>query len=115
DEGAIDRLENFALARGWRGEVWLKPVKLANEPELEGGLEKLRRKLVPPFSQFAEALNAVQRQPNGVEFAAAIRELWDELRVAETLQKWSEAAASAKGDSRDSVVQAEIHLQTWRE
>ena len=25
-------MENFALARGWRGEVWLSPVKLANEP-----------------------------------------------------------------------------------
>jgi len=115
DEGAIDRLENFALARGWRGDVWLKTVELPTEPDLAESIEKLRRKMVSPFVQFAAALDAVQRQPNGGELAGAVRELWDELGVAKTLRKWSEAAASARGISRDSAVQAEIHLQTWRE
>ncbi len=115
DEAMIDRLENAALARGWRGNVWLKPLRLPNEPDLEKRLEQIRQQIVSPFNRMAESLEAVQRQPTGVELAAAIRALWQELGVEEKLQEWSEAAASSKGDSRDSFVQAEIHAQTWQE
>ena len=112
DQEAIDRLENEALARGWRGPVWLHP--LSQEPE-DKGFEQFRSQVVPPFSRFADRLVLVQRQPTGEELAGALRALWEELGVAETLQDWSQAAASAKGDSRDFIVQSEIHLQTWAE
>ena len=123
EEGMIDHLENAALARGWRGNVWLNPLKLDKEPELEQRLEQLRQQVVPPFVHFSEALNAVQRQPTGVQLAAAIRHLWDELRVAETLQHWQEAAGRSSElrvpgsgfNSRDSVAEAEIHSQAWQE
>ncbi len=33
-EADVDRLENEALARGWQGPVWQKPIVLEREPEL---------------------------------------------------------------------------------
>ncbi len=115
DEATIDGLENEALARGWRGHVWLNPLTLPREPELAARLEALRQIIVPPFSRLAETLSAVHRRPTGVELAAAIRALWQELRVFDTLEQWSDAAAAARTDARDSILQSEIHLAAWQE
>jgi len=114
NQGLIDLLENIALARGWSGSVWLAPLKLPGELELQR-LEKLRSAAVRPFGRFADSMAAVRRQPTGIELASAIRQLWKELRVEETLEKWSEAAAAAQADCRDSLLQTEVHSQTWRE
>jgi ATP-dependent helicase/nuclease subunit B len=88
-EADIDRLENEALARGWRGQIWLKPISVPNEPELEPWLEDVRRKIVPPFNRLAVTLAGHNGKPNGPQLAAALRELWEVLRVAETLEQWS--------------------------
>src|SRR5207244_4082417 len=76
--------------------------------------EPLSHHPLAELTRYAEPLNTTQRQPTGTELAASIRGLWDELGVAETIQKWSEATTSqtpAGTSSRDSVVQAEIHAQ----
>ncbi|HEY9509681.1 MAG TPA: hypothetical protein VIV82_07450, partial [Verrucomicrobiae bacterium] len=68
DESAIDRLENEALAHGWRGEsFWLQPIHLPALPEsFTRALESLREQLTVPFLRFADSLAASQRRPNGV-------------------------------------------------
>ena len=58
DEAALDRLENEALARGWRGTVWLGPLPSAGHEQFAAWLERLRLRVVPPFQHFAEALTA---------------------------------------------------------
>src|SRR5437867_217789 len=50
-EEDLDEPENEALARGWKGSAWKRPLKIANEEHLEKRLERLRRKIVPPFQQ----------------------------------------------------------------
>jgi ATP-dependent helicase/nuclease subunit B len=42
DEAEVDRLENEALARGWHGAKWREPVQIADNPELEKVLDRLR-------------------------------------------------------------------------
>lgn len=95
-ETEIDRLENEALARGWRGAKWRSPLVLP-EPEVELGaaLERLRRKVLPPFEALAEVFVAYQHRPTGGQLVAALRDFWRLSRAEETLAEWSQAAAEA--------------------
>ncbi len=104
DEDAIDELENEALARGWEGKVWSGPLAIANDSGRAGRLEALRSQIVPPFLGFAAALAENSLAPNGVQVAAALRELWDGLNVAETLARWREAAP-AQGSIHPAVLE----------
>ena len=115
DEGLIDRLENAALAHGWRGNTWLNPLKIPGEEELERRLEELRQQAMGPFSRLADVLAATQRQPTGPELAEALRGFWRDLRVEETLQSWSKAAAAARGEAREPAALPVIHAQAWEE
>ncbi|MBI4660708.1 MAG: PD-(D/E)XK nuclease family protein [Verrucomicrobia bacterium] len=56
DEAEIDRLENEALARGWRGSLWSQPILIVGAEESSAWLERLRQKIVPPFHQLSKAL-----------------------------------------------------------
>ncbi len=85
----IDRLENEALARGWTGSMWQKPIVIAGDPELTRWVESLRQKIVPPFSRLELAMAQTHNKPNGSQLAAAMREFWRSLKVDETLQEWS--------------------------
>lgn len=113
DAAAVDELENTALARGWHGSIWQAPLQIPHRPEQEQRLERLRRKVAPPFSRFADALNAVVRQPTGVELAAALRTLWRDLEVPETLAAWSEAADRLATGEGGAMHQAQIHRAAW--
>ena len=108
-EADIDRLENEALARGLRGTVWLKPISLPNEPELEPWLETLRRKIVPPFNRLAVTLAGHNGKPNGPQLAAALRELWEVLRVDETLEHWS------SGENQPIHLTVREQMSAWLE
>jgi ATP-dependent helicase/nuclease subunit B len=88
-EVEIDRLENEALARGWKGAAWLKPISIADEPQLTAELERLCKKIVPPFEKLALGLQRHGNKPTGAQLAETLRELWRALGVAETLQAWS--------------------------
>jgi ATP-dependent helicase/nuclease subunit B len=86
DEEAIDRLENEALARGWRGAAWTTPFP--NEDGKMDAAERLRQQWVGPFLQFRENLsNGGQFRPTGAQVAGALRELWRQLRVENSLAK----------------------------
>jgi ATP-dependent helicase/nuclease subunit B len=81
-ETDIDRLENTALKFGWRGKKWREPLP-------DEFAERLRQKILPPFEHFSAQLGRNQFQPTGAQLAATLRDLWDELGVERTLEKWS--------------------------
>jgi ATP-dependent helicase/nuclease subunit B len=93
-ETEIDRLENEALARGWRGNKWRDPIQITDHPALAEWAEALRREVVPPFLHLARQLTAHQSRPTGGRLAAALRQFWQSLRVDDTLELWSAAAVS---------------------
>lgn len=97
-ETAIDGLENAALQFGWQGKKWREAL---SQPEWE----KLRQVIVPPFDQFATALEKVDFRPSGKQLAAVIRTLWDRLKVEKILQQWSEEKAA--------LLPVNIHTTVW--
>lgn len=101
-EADIDRLENEALARGWKGAAWQQPLVIADDPTLAAELERLRQKIIPPFNKLAVNLG---HQPTGDQLAAALREFWSVLKVADTLEKWS----AREGEPNP------IHLTVWEQ
>ena len=92
DEPEIDRLENEALARGWRGAKWREPIRIEENIDLAKHLERLRKIILPPFLRFASKLACWESRPNGMQLAEAIREFWRALDVEKTLERWSLAS-----------------------
>jgi ATP-dependent helicase/nuclease subunit B len=82
DETEIDRLENAALEFGWRGKKWRAPLP-------DESLERLRKKILPPFEFFSEGLAKLKFQPDGKQLAGALRKLWDDLKAGRTLERWN--------------------------
>jgi ATP-dependent helicase/nuclease subunit B len=105
DDGDIDKLENEALARGWKGPIWQKHIAVPGDAELEGWVENLRRKIVPPFGQLALSLAGHGNKPNGPQLAGALREFWRTLDVEETLRRWSTESAEPQP----------VHLTVWEQ
>ncbi len=103
DEFAIDRLENEALANGWEGDFWRKPLVVRNDDPFAERLEEVRAESVPPFERFVDGLNADGPQATGPQLAAALGRLWKALDVESRLEKWNENAASP------------IHGTVWEE
>ncbi|MGA2786581.1 MAG: PD-(D/E)XK nuclease family protein [Verrucomicrobiota bacterium] len=109
DETEVDRLENEALARGWRGAKWLEPLQIAGDPEGSGSLERLRKIILPPFQNFSAQLARWENKPNGGQLADALRTLWSDLRVEHTLERWTL-------DNEKSAIrnpQSAIHQTVW--
>lgn len=92
-ETDIDRLENLALEYGWHGKKWREPIGEKAPPELLA-------RIIPPFEAFFNRLAQSGFQPSGAQLAEATRELWDRLKVAETLEAWNAAAAENEDLSR---------------
>lgn len=105
----IDRLENEALARGWKGAVWQEPIEIEDKPEISERLEALRKKIIAPFKQLASQLAASQNRPTGPELASALRALWEELNVEEQLEKLATAPAGAFGSP------SPVHSTVWEQ
>jgi ATP-dependent helicase/nuclease subunit B len=104
----IDRLENEALARGWKGAVWQEPIHIENQPELSQQLEALRKKIIPPFKKLASQMATCQNRPTGPQLASALRMLWKDLRVEEQLEQWAEEAPIGAFNAPSS-----IHATVW--
>ncbi len=117
----IDLLENEALARGWKGKTWLRPLEFKEVPRnpndaertarLAARLEQLRHKIVPPFERFASALLALGNRPTGPQMAKALQAFWESLQIQEQLQRWSAAEMGDAGVGRTSS----IHETVWRQ
>ena len=112
DEAEIDRLENEALARGWRGAKWREPIQIEDNPELEKFLDRLREKMLPPFQNLAAQLAGCKNKPTGTQLAEALREFWSEMKVEPTLERWSVASQEK---SPVANRQSSIHSTVWEQ
>ena len=104
-EAEIDRLENAALEFGWHGKSWRDPIQITGNPELARSLERLRQKIIPPFENFAGQMALLAGRPAGPPLAEAVRELWSELEVQSTLERWSFAESESSA----------IHSTVWEQ
>ena len=112
DETEIDRLENAALEFGWRGAKWREPIQIPDNPGLAKMLERLRQKILPPFEAFVGGIARYKHQPTGVQLAESLRELWDELDVGKTLERWG------TDDGNQMAIgnrQSAIHSTVWEQ
>ncbi|MBI3851659.1 MAG: PD-(D/E)XK nuclease family protein [Verrucomicrobia bacterium] len=114
DEEAIDRLENEALAYGWKGEVWLQPLVVPKESKPAGDRERLREKIVPPLEQLAKRTGTPLA---GAELAVVLREFWRQLGIEQRLEAWAAAADPASDLRLPTSVHATVwdQLQAWLE
>ncbi len=110
DEAGLDRLENLALARGWKRAQWLAPIRLDDEAGLERRLEPLRRRIVAPFAGLAAALKSTGDEPAAEELVPALRALWKTLGVDATLTAWSTPRAGETAGAANRV-----HLTVWEQ
>ncbi|HWQ93804.1 MAG TPA: PD-(D/E)XK nuclease family protein, partial [Clostridia bacterium] len=110
-EPDVDRLENEAIARGWKGDVWSRPLLVNDSPELTEWLAQMQAQIVPPFAGLARALTAAGSRPDGPQLAAALRALWQALKVEETLATW----ASTERPSGERQVAGSVHLTVWEQ
>ena len=111
DEAEVDRLENEALARGWHGAKWREPAQIADNPELEKFLERLREKLLPPFKQLAAQLERCKNRPTGAQLSGVLREFWSEMKVEPILERWMLDG----GKSAIRNPQSAIHSTVWEQ
>jgi ATP-dependent helicase/nuclease subunit B len=108
DELEIDRLENEALARGWKGEIWQQPIQIENDPKLAERLEALREKIISPFERLSARLTFFQNRPTGSQLAEALGSFWNDLKVEQQLERWSEQ------NSGDVVSRpGSVHSTVW--
>jgi len=120
-ERDLDRLENEALSRGWRGSIWRQPLRLAAAAEtpeareraqrLETEMEALRRTIIWPFERLALSVALPGNALSGALLAAAIRELWDNLKAQQRLEAWAEGEPS----SYESLARGSIHQTVWNQ
>jgi len=113
EESDIDRLENEALAHGWQGKKWREAIQIPDDAVLEKSMERLRQKIVPPFEIFYTRLAGAKFQPTGKQLAESLQQLWEDLLVEETLERWT--AANAEADSRQPAVHATVleQMNSW--
>jgi len=117
---AVDRLENYVLAHGIRGEMWIseepwsyRKKSLAGDeedlPEDEDAefAESARRKAVEHLQKFFRRLSG-KTGVTAREISRAIYDLLIDLGVPGTLEKWQDAAEEA-----GSLAEAQDHAGIW--
>jgi ATP-dependent helicase/nuclease subunit B len=108
-EEELDKLENEALARGWKGAAWQKPMVIPGDPELTAWLAGLLRRLLPSFQRLVLALKQAHDKPTGAQLAVALRGFWGELGVESKLQEWGQDA------SADPHLPGSVHGTVWEQ
>lgn len=113
----IDRLENEALARGWRGSTWQKPLLIAGQAELAAWALRLQKRLLPPFQRLALELGRCEGCPDGPALAAALRGLWRDLDVQTQLERWAAEEPRQPGEHAPNAIHATVwnQLVQWLE
>jgi ATP-dependent helicase/nuclease subunit B len=110
-EAEIDKLENEALARGWRGETWTNGLVVKGDAGLTTWLGELSSRLLPPFQNLARAMASCAHRPTGPQLTAALRELWRALKIEQRLDTWS----AAPSDSARLPVPQSVHATVWEQ
>jgi ATP-dependent helicase/nuclease subunit B len=104
-EEKIDDLENQALEFGWRGKKWREPLSDEN-------CERLREIIFPPFENFHAQLAKIYFKPTGAQLAEVLRELWSDLEVEQTLERWSHDEDNSATSSQQP---ASPHQTVWEQ
>ncbi|RME94054.1 MAG: hypothetical protein D6766_06840, partial [Verrucomicrobia bacterium] len=110
-EAEVDELENEALARGWEGSVWRRPLECPDRPDLARRLEPVRARCSALLEGLGKALGVGSETgpaPTGRELAVALHRFWKELRVDGRLEVWAEAAGRL-GAGAGGAVMAQVH------
>jgi ATP-dependent helicase/nuclease subunit B len=115
----VDLLENEALARGWKGSAWPRPLELADSPPLRDRLEGVRRRVVPPLLELARALHldsSTARPFSGQQLALALTSFWETLDVAGQLETWGQPAPAIATPTppQPTSLQA-VHQTVWEQ
>lgn len=103
----LDELENVALELGLEGERWLR--SWSEEQNAAARWEPWRAKLVQPFLQLRDALSRHPAGVTGGTIAQSLRQFYDTLNVAETLQGWAESAVT-----EDEDLPPAAHATVWQ-
>ncbi|MBI1841967.1 MAG: PD-(D/E)XK nuclease family protein [Verrucomicrobia bacterium] len=112
DEAHVDRLENAALSNGWTDKDWLGVYRWAAGAATAdtSWMDRARDEFVPVLRQLGQRVGDPRSSPpSGSQLAAALRELYEEFRVLERLERWSE-----KEEVRWSQP-TRVHLTVWEE
>ena len=109
-EDEIDRLENEALARGWKGSIWQQSILVPNDPALSQWLAALLHRIMPPFQRLALAMGTPQNKPTGPQLADALRQFWHALEVEHRLETW----AAADVPRPEAHIAISIHATVWQ-
>lgn len=108
----IDWIESEALARGWDGDFWHRPVQIKKELELATRAESIRARFIRPLLNLSSECGGSIL--DGTALAARLRTLWNDLDLESRIQDESNAEqelAPAPGSSRWETVWRE--LQAW--
>ncbi|PLT33825.1 helicase-exonuclease AddAB subunit AddB [Bacillus sp. V5-8f] len=117
----VDRLENFVLSRGIKGEKWTSKerwkyvrfrgleleerTQTESEKRIEDDFNELKQMFTEPILRLSRRL---KRAKNGREFCEALYLYLEELHVPEKLDKWK-FEAEDEGD----LLAAREHEQVW--
>ncbi len=109
-ETEIDRLENTALEFGWRGKKWRDPLP-------DEASERLREIIFPPFENFSARLTKINFKPDGAQLAETLRELWSDLKVEQTLERWTLDEEKSPIANRQSAIHSTVleQMNSWLE
>jgi len=83
--GEVDQLENVALAHGWEGSRWHRPLELPENPALASWCEQLRLRVIQPFERLRDDIGDAT---TGQALARALRGLWRDFEVEARLERW---------------------------
>ncbi len=108
----VDRLENYVLAYGIRGNTWLRSApwdfhwRRDDQEDEWADIDSLRRQVAAYFKPVVTATKAADL--TGTDLSAAMWSCLEKLQVGQTLTEWAEAATAA-GD----LELAQEHTQVW--
>jgi ATP-dependent helicase/nuclease subunit B len=110
----IDELENVALARGWRGDAWLRALAPPGNGPLSQRLDHLRVRLLAPFRALDRAVGGANHSA-GTQLAQALRDLWRGLGVEDRLYDWSRREVPGPTSSIPNSPHATVwdQMQSW--
>jgi ATP-dependent helicase/nuclease subunit B len=110
EENEIDRLENAALEHGWHGGKWHAPLP-------DEFCERVRLRIFPPFANFAAQIARFNFRPDGAQLAGALRELWSDLKVERTLERWTLDGEHSALRTRHSALHSTVwdQMNAWLE
>ena len=111
EESWIWQIENTAINYGWNGEDWLKPIdanpSLKNASALEVGRQQSTTAFLHHYRSLTTKAGAATALPiEAATLVSTFRALFDQLKVQETLNEWTQA----KTRQASTSIQ---HQQVW--